>query len=183
MSQDSERKIGVDPEAGTHTQIRCRGHRLARRPLIQSPRFLAARSRATGRQFLPPDVTNTKYASEKCFAPLAAPRHFPGSPASPRRITVRRNKRAAHYFYESSRISPEVSEDPLVAFFSTFPLRPFVTSLQRQFLRLFSSFFSTCTTTLEITVRFRRTMKIHTVCGTEISTAIVRSEYEMEIAR
>lgn len=66
-----------------------------------------------------PGVTNTKYAGEKCFAPLATPRHFLGSPASPRRITVRRDKRVAHYFYESSRISPEVSEDTLAAFFPT----------------------------------------------------------------
>lgn len=95
---------------------------------------------------LSPYVTNTKYASEKCSVPLAAPCHFLGSPASPRRITVRRNKRAAHYFYESSRISPEVSEDPLATFFSTFHparlLRPSGASFSVSFLLLFDRDYS-----------------------------------------
>jgi len=80
-------------------------HRLARnRPPIHSLPFLAAQTCAS--ETTSPVVTNTKYAGEKCFAPPATLRHFLGSPASPGRITVRRNKRAAHYFYESSQYFP-----------------------------------------------------------------------------
>lgn len=88
-------------------------------PLIHSPPCFPRSANPRHETTTSPGVTNTKYAGEKCFAPLATPRHFLGSPASPRRITVRRNKRVAHYFYESSRISPEVSEDTLAAFFPT----------------------------------------------------------------
>lgn len=87
-------------------------HRLARnRPPIHSLPFFVAQTRAS--ETTSPVVTNTKYAGEKCFAPPAALRHFLGSPASPGRITVRRNKRAAHYFYESSQYFPGGVGGPL----------------------------------------------------------------------
>jgi len=80
-------------------------------PLFTRSSFLAAQTRASGTTS--PVVTNTKYAGEKCFAPPAALRHFLGSPASPGRITVRRNKRAAHYFYESPQYFPGGVGGPL----------------------------------------------------------------------
>lgn len=68
---------GVRDAAGSRYVWYTARHRLARNcppPPIHSLSFLAAQTRAS--ETTSPVVTNTKYAGEKCSAPLAAPAPF-----------------------------------------------------------------------------------------------------------
>jgi len=127
--------------------IRPRGHRPAR-PLTRSLPFLGARPRHDvlfPSPFLPSspppqDVTNTKYAGEKCPAPPADPVVFSRVTglAQTNHCPTQQTSRAL--FLRELSYFPGGVGGPVSRVFLCLPPCPFVTSLRRQFLRVLYSF-------------------------------------------
>lgn len=113
-------------------------HRLARNcpPPVHSLSFLAAQTRAS--ETTSPVVTNTKYAGEKCSAPLAAPAPFSRVAGLARTNHCPTQQTSRALFLRELQYFPGGAGGPLSRVFPCLPISPVVSSFDRRPpLRLF----------------------------------------------